>query len=231
VTEITDHLADIRGRVARALDRAGRDHDDVMIVAVSKQQSQERIAAAYRAGQIHFGESYVQEALPKMDALRDLPIVWHYIGPVQANKTRPIAERFQWVHSVDRAKIAERLSAQRPFHAPPLNVLVQINLAAEPQKAGVRSDEVAELARVIGTHPKLVLRGLMGIPPAQASREETTRFFAGLRELKLELAGSGIVTDTLSMGMSGDFETAILCGSTCVRIGTAIFGPRATPKV
>jgi pyridoxal phosphate enzyme (YggS family) len=199
-----------------------------MIVAVSKQQSVERIAAAYHAGQIHFGESYVQEALPKMDALRDLPIVWHYIGPVQGNKTRPIAERFQWVHSVDRAKIAERLSAQRPYHAPPLNVLIQVNLAAEPQKAGVRSDEVPELAALMRTLPKLVLRGLMGIPPAQASREDTTHFFAGLHALKDKLAGAGIVTDTLSMGMSGDFEAALTCGSTCVRIGTAIFGPRIT---
>jgi pyridoxal phosphate enzyme (YggS family) len=226
VTEITDHLADIRGRVARALDRAGRNRDEVMIVAVSKQQSVEHIAAAYRAGQIHFGESYVQEALPKMDALRDLPIVWHYIGPVQGNKTRPIAERFQWVHSIDRAKIAERLSAQRPYHAPPLNVLLQVNLAAEPQKAGARSDEVAALASLIRRLPKLVLRGLMGIPPALANREGATRFFEGLHALQDKLAGAGIVTDTLSMGMSADFETAILCGSTCVRIGTAIFGPR-----
>jgi pyridoxal phosphate enzyme (YggS family) len=231
VTEITDHLADIRGRVASALDRAGRKHDDVMIVAVSKQQSTDRIAAACRAGQIHFGESYVQEALPKMDALRDLPIVWHYIGPVQGNKTRQIAERFQWVHSVDRAKIAERLSAQRPYHAPPLNVLLQVNLAAEPQKAGARRHEAGELAARIRALPKLALRGLMGIPPAHASREETTRFFEDLRELKLELAATGIDTDTLSMGMSGDFETAILCGSTCVRIGTAIFGPRGTATV
>lgn len=197
-----------------------------MIVAVSKQQSIERVAAAHRAGQIHFGESYVQEALPKMDALRDLPIVWHYIGPVQGNKTRPIAERFQWVHSVDRARVAERLSAQRPYHAPPLNVLVQVNLAAEPQKSGARSDEVAGLAALIRTLPRLALRGLMGIPPANASHEETTRYFEGLCALKLELARAGMVTDTLSMGMSGDFETAIAAGSTCVRIGTAIFGPR-----
>jgi pyridoxal phosphate enzyme (YggS family) len=224
-------LADIRRRVARALDRAGRDHDDVMIVAVSKQQSVERIAAAHAAGQIHFGENYVQEALPKMDALRDLPIVWHYIGPVQGNKTRQIAERFQWVHSVDRARIAARLSAQRPYHAPPLNVLVQVNLAAEPQKSGAGRDEVAALAALIRPLPRLVLRGLMGIPPAQASRDDTMRYFDGLRALQLELAGAGIVTDTLSMGMSGDFETAIACGSTCVRIGTAIFGPRETSKV
>jgi pyridoxal phosphate enzyme (YggS family) len=202
-----------------------------MIVAVSKQQSAERIGAAYHAGQIHFGESYVQEALPKMDALRDLPIVWHYIGPVQGNKCRPIAERFQWVHSVDRAKIAERLSAQRPYHAPPLNVLIQVNLAAEPQKAGARSDEVAELAALVRSLPKLALCGLMGIPPERVSREDATLYFEGLRALQLELARAGIVTDTLSMGMSGDFETAIACGSTCVRIGTAIFGPRETSKV
>ena len=197
-----------------------------MIVAVSKQQSVARIVAAQRAGQIHFGESYVQEALPKMEELQELPIVWHYIGPVQANKTRPIAERFLWVHSVDRPKIAERLSAQRPYHAPPLNVLVQVNLAAEPQKTGAMSEEVAELAALIRALPRLVLRGLMGIPPAHASIEETTRYFEGLRALRHELAANGIVTDTLSMGMSDDFETAIACGSTCVRIGTAIFGPR-----
>ena len=154
--------------------------------------------------------------------------MWHYIGPVQANKTRPIAERFQWVHSVDRPKIAERLSAQRPFHAPPLNVLLQVNLAAEPQKAGAERREVAPLAALIRTLPRLVLRGLMGIPPAHASNADATRYFEGLRALKLELAATGIVTDTLSMGMSDDFETAIACGSTCVRIGTAIFGPRST---
>jgi len=226
VTEITDHLGDIRGRVARALERAGRDRDDVMIVAVSKQQSVEQIAAAHRAGQIHFGESYVQEALPKMDLLKELPIVWHYVGPVQANKTRPIAERFQWVHSVDRARIAERLSAQRPYHAPPLNVLLQVNLAGEPQKAGAPREQVAELATLARTLPRLALRGLMGIPPADASREDTALYFEGLRALTRELNRSGVVTDTLSIGMSGDFETAIACGSTCVRIGTAIFGPR-----
>lgn len=226
MTEITDHLADIRSRVARALDRAGRNHDDVTIVAVSKQQSIERIAAAHRAGQIHFGESYVQEALPKMEALRELPIVWHYIGPVQGNKTRPIAERFQWVHSVDRARVAERLNAQRPYHALPLNVLLQVDLAAEPRRAGARSEEVADLAALIRTLPRLALRGLMGIPPADANQEGARRYFEGLRALKLELARAGIGTDTLSMGMSGDFETAIAMGSTCVRIGTAIFGPR-----
>lgn len=197
-----------------------------MIVAVSKQQSPDRIALAERSGQIHFGESYVQEALPKMDELAALPIVWHYIGPVQANKTRPIAERFHWVHSVDRAKIAERLNAQRPYHAAPLNVLIQVNLAAEPQKAGTPSVEVAELAALIRTLPRLALRGLMGIPPADASDAAMTAYFTGMRALKHALAASGIVTDTLSMGMSGDFETAIACGSTCVRIGTAIFGPR-----
>jgi pyridoxal phosphate enzyme (YggS family) len=226
VTEITDHLADIRGRVARALDRVGRNDDEVMIVAVSKQQSIERIVAAHHAGQIHFGESYVQEALPKIAALRELPIVWHYIGPVQGNKTRLIAEHFQWVHSVDRARVAERLSAQRPYHAPSLNVLIQVNLAAEPQKAGARSAEVAELAALIRRLPRLALRGLMGIPPERLSRTDATHYFEGLRALKLELAGAGMVTDTLSTGMSGDFETAIACGSTCVRIGTAIFGPR-----
>ncbi|HEY5568796.1 MAG TPA: YggS family pyridoxal phosphate-dependent enzyme [Gammaproteobacteria bacterium] len=226
MTQITYHLADIRKRVSVALRDAGRGAEHVMIVAVSKQHPPECIAAAYRAGQSHFGESYVQEALPKIERLRDLPIEWHYIGPIQANKTRAIAERFQWAHSVDRAKIAQRLSAQRPVHAPPLNVLIQANLAGEPQKAGAAPGAVLDLAKLIARLPGLRLRGLMGVPPTHSTRAESASYFRELHGLQHELAAAGVLTDTLSMGMSDDFETAIANGSTCVRIGTAIFGPR-----
>jgi PLP dependent protein len=224
VTQITDHLAIIRERVAGALRRSNRDGDHVIIVAVSKQQSVDCITAAFKAGQRCFGESYVQEALAKMAVLGSLPIEWHFIGPIQANKTRPIAERFQWVHTVDRARIAERLNAQRPSHAPPLNVLIQVNLAREPQKAGVAEAALADLVDVVAALPRLRFRGLMGIPPARGTTADNAAFYSRLRELQTGLARDG--TDTLSMGMSGDFETAIENGSTCVRIGTAIFEAR-----
>ena len=226
MTEITYHLAEIRERVSVALEGAGRGGEHVMIVAVSKQQTADAIRAAHAAGQTRFGESYVQEALPKISALRDLPLEWHFVGPVQANKTRAIAESFQWVHSVDRAKIARRLHAQRPFHAPPLNVLIQVNLAAETSKRGTRAGEIPALAALIGELTRLRLRGLMGIAPARAEAGEAARYFGGLRELQRDLETAGIVTDTLSMGMSGDFEIALANGSTCVRIGAAIFGAR-----
>jgi PLP dependent protein len=225
VTEITDHLADIHKRVASSLRRAGRS-DQVTVVAVSKRHSSAHIAAAYRAGQKDFGESYVQEALAKMDALRDLPITWHFIGPIQANKTRAIAERFAWVHSVDRPKVVQRLAEQRPYHAAPLNTLIQVNLAGELQKAGVAVSDVPELARLVGSLPSLKLRGLMGIPPVHYGAREVAEFYRSLADLLASLSSSGYPMDTLSMGMSNDFETAIENGSTCVRIGTAIFGRR-----
>jgi hypothetical protein len=228
VTQITDHLANIRARVAAALESADRRGAPIVIVAVSKQRSVEDIRAAFDEGQVQFGESYVQEALGKIAQLHDLPIEWHFIGPIQANKTRAIAEHFQWVHSVDRAKVAERLNAQRPFHAPPLNVLIQVNLSGEPRKSGILRDGVAELANSIATLPRLRLRGFMGIPPAGSSAAESAIFFAGLQQLQRDLALTGITTDTLSMGMSADFEVAIRNGSTCVRIGTALFGARTS---
>ncbi|HLF10208.1 MAG TPA: YggS family pyridoxal phosphate-dependent enzyme [Gammaproteobacteria bacterium] len=227
MTQITDHLADIRERVARAAQQAGRATDSVMIVAVSKQQSAQTIMAAFHAGQKHFGESYVQEAIPKMDALEKLNLTWHFIGRMQANKTRAVAERFQWVHTVDRDRIAARLSEQRPYFAPPLNVLIQVNLGAEPQKGGVSEAEAAALAQTIQALPRLTLRGLMTIPPQLSTAAETQSLFRRLAALRVHLAAGGIAMDTLSMGMSVDFESAIAAGSTCVRIGTAIFGPRA----
>jgi PLP dependent protein len=227
VTDITDHLADIVERVARSAKLADRTASSVMIVAVSKQQSSNSIAEAHRAGQLHFGESYAQEAVEKMDALRNLDITWHFIGSIQSNKTRLIADRFQWVHTVDRAKIAKRLSEQRPYFAPPLNVLIQVNQAGEPQKGGAAEADVAELARSIQAMPRLRLRGLMAIPPLSAGDGDGPRhWFVRLAELQARLVRAGTPLDTLSMGMSADFEAAIGAGSTCVRIGTAIFGER-----
>ena len=225
MTEITDHLAQIRERVARAAKHAGRAPESVTLVAVSKQQPAEKIAAAHRAGVTHFGESYVQEALPKMTALEGLPVVWHFVGKVQANKTRQIAEHFAWVHTVDRVKIAERLSEQRPAHAPPLNVLIQVNQAGEAQKGGVLPADVAELARATAKLPRLHVRGLMTLPPQD---DTPAKWFAELAVLRTRLAGDGIALDTLSMGMSADFAEAVAAGATHLRIGTALFGPRAT---
>lgn len=226
MTEITDHLAEIRGRVSFALNRAGRGENEVTIVAVSKGQPAAAIAAAHAAGQRHFGESYVQEALPKIRLLDELDIVWHYIGPIQSNKTRAVAENFDWVHTVDREKVALRLGEQRPFYAPPLDVCIQVNLADEPQKAGVGRAGTAGLARTVSSLPRLRLRGLMGIPPAAASAADAGAFFAELAALERELNEAGLGLDSLSMGMSGDFEVAIGHGATLVRIGTALFGPR-----
>lgn len=196
------------------------------IVAVSKQQSPDAIQQAYRAGQRDFGESYVQEAEPKLAALAELDIVWHFIGRIQGNKTRFIAERFHWAHTVDRERIARRLAEQRPYHAPPLNVLIQVNLAGEPQKGGVAPDEVEPLADAIARFDRLALRGLMTIPPAGLDDSESRVYFERLAALQARLTARGFAVDTLSMGMSDDFEIAIAAGSTCVRIGTAIFGPR-----
>jgi pyridoxal phosphate enzyme (YggS family) len=223
VTEITDHLADLIERVARCAEQSGRSRDSVTIVAVSKQQSASAIATAQRAGLAHFGESYVQEALPKMSALADLPLVWHFVGRVQANKSRQIAEAFDWVHTVERLRIAERLNEQRSPHATPLNVLIQVNQGREPQKSGALPEDVANLARAIRKLPRLVLRGLMTLPPLDGA---PSRWFAELAALRAELADEGIPLDSLSMGMSADFEEAIAAGATHVRIGTALFGSR-----
>ena len=224
MTDITAHLADIVERVARATKRAQRAPDSVQIVAVSKQQPVSAIAAAYAAGLRHFGESYVQEALPKIAELEGLDITWHFVGRLQANKTRAVAEHFDWVHTVDRLRIAERLSEQRPHFAPRLNVLIQINQAGEEQKAGALERDAAALAREISLLPRLALRGLMTLPPH--SGEEAGEWFASLAALRARVAAEGIALDALSMGMSADFEAAIAEGANFVRIGTAIFGAR-----
>lgn len=223
MTEITDHLAEIIERVARSTERAGRSVTSVTIVAISKQQRASAIAAAHRAGLRHFGESYVQEALPKMAELVGLPITWHFVGKLQGNKTRQVAEAFDWVHTLDRLKIAERLNEQRPASAPPLNVLIQVNQGNEPQKGGAPVADVATLAHAIVDLPRLKLRGLMTLPPQS---DTPKKWFAELAALRAELEQSGVPLDTLSMGMSADFEPAIEAGATMVRIGTALFGAR-----
>lgn len=223
MTQITDHLAQIFERVARAAERNGRSPNSVTIVAVSKQQPAAAIEAARRGGISDFGESYLQEAVPKIAALGAAPITWHFVGRMQANKTRQVAETFAWVHTVDRLKIAERLSEQRNPFAPPLNVLIQVNQGGEPQKSGARPEDVAELARGIAALPRLALRGLMTLPPQSGTPRQ---WFAELAALRARLERDGIALDSLSMGMSGDFEDAIAAGATHVRIGTAIFGSR-----
>ena len=196
------------------------------LLAVGKAQPPEALAAAAACGLRHFGESYLQEALGKIAALRDRELTWHFVGRVQANKTRAIAEGFAWVHALDRLRIAERLAAQRPFHAPPLNVCLQVNLADEHGKGGVTPAELPALAAAVAGLPRLALRGLMCVPPEESEPARQRAWFARLRELLERLNASGARLDTLSMGMSGDFETAIAEGATIVRLGTALFGPR-----
>ena len=205
---------------------AGRNPESVTLVAVTKAKSAESVRLAATAGVTDFGENYLQEALAKMDQLADLKLKWHFIGGIQSNKTRAIAERFDWVQSVDRFSVARRLSEQRPFHAPPLNVCIQVALVPEPTKGGVAPDELAELARAIAGLPRLVLRGLMCVPPPQPNAAAERAVFAKLRAALDDLNAGGLKLDTLSMGMSGDFESAIAEGATLVRIGTALFGAR-----
>lgn len=224
---MSERIDALRSRITTAATRAGRSVDSVTLLAVSKGQSAEAIRAAAAAGLTDIGESYLAEALDKIDALADLPLSWHYIGRLQANKTRQVAERFAWVHGLDRLKIAERLAAQRPYHAPALNVCIQVNLAGEQSKGGVPAGQVPELAAAVAALPRLTLRGLMCIPPEETAPERQRAWFAGLRALADSLNTGGLSLDTLSMGMSGDFEAAIQEGATIVRVGTAIFGPRA----
>ncbi len=226
MTQITDHIAETLERVRFAQSAAGRAAADVTVLAVSKQQSVAAIRAAYQAGLRNFGENFFQEAIVKLRELEALDITWHFIGRIQSNKTRDIAEMFQWVHTVDRLKIAARLNDQRPHFSPPLNVCIQVNQAGETQKGGVEESEVAELAHAVMSLPRLRLRGLMTLPPVTPNPESNAPLFAGLNRLKTVLIEDGIPLDTLSMGMSTDFEVAIGQGSTIVRIGTAIFGPR-----
>jgi PLP dependent protein len=222
---LPERIAALRARMAAAAG-GGRNADSVTLLAVSKGQPAELIRAAAAAGLTQIGESYLGEALGKMKVLGDLPLTWHFIGRLQANKTRQVAESFAWVHGVDRLKIAERLSAQRPYHAPALNVCIQVNLAGEATKGGVTVPETPALAAAVAALPRLTLRGLMCIPPEEADPRRQREWFARLRMLRDSLNAGGLSLDTLSMGMSGDFEAAIQEGATMVRIGTALFGPR-----
>ena len=223
---LPERVEAVRERVARAAAAAGRNAHSVTILAVGKAQPVALLAAAAGCGLRHFGESYLQEALDKIAALRDHDLTWHFVGRVQANKTRPIAASFAWVHAVDRLRVAERLSEQRPLHAPPLNVCLQVNLAGEDTKGGVAPAQLPALVRAVGALPRLALRGLMCIPPEESEPARQRAWFARLRELLERLNAAGARLDTLSMGMSGDFEAAILEGATIVRLGTALFGPR-----
>lgn len=225
---IATALQAVRGRIARAAVAAGRNPSEVALLAVSKSWPAKRVREAYLAGQAAFGENYLQEALRKMEALAGLPLEWHFIGPIQSNKTRAIAERFSWVHSVEREKIAERLSQARRENAPPLKVCLQVNVSGEATKSGVSPEAVLALARQVARLPRLELRGLMAIPEPLPTATAQRASFRLLREIKERLCAEGISLDTLSMGMSQDLEAAIAEGATIVRVGAAIFGERKT---
>jgi len=212
--------------MAAAVKNAGRTDGEVRLLAVSKLQPEEKIRSLFAAGQRDFGENYVQEAVQKQLLLADLDICWHFIGPLQSNKTREVAGHFSWVQSVDREKLLRRLSAQRQPGLPPLNICLQVNISAETSKSGCLPQEVPALAREIAALPNLRLRGLMAIPAASDDPAQQRRPLAALRELLERLRAEHPALDTLSMGMSGDMDAAIREGATIVRIGTALFGPR-----
>jgi len=230
MSAIADGLQAVTERISRAILAAGRAPHEVTLLAVSKTVDIARIREAHHCGQRAFGENYLQEALAKIDALRDLDLDWHFIGPIQSNKTRPLAEHFNWAHAVDREKIARRLSEQRPADLPPLNICLQVNVSGEASKSGVAPADLPALAQAVAALPRLRLRGLMAIPEPAQDIEAQRKPFAQLRALQQQLRAIGIDTDTLSMGMSADMPAAIAEGATIVRIGTAIFGQRDYAK-
>jgi PLP dependent protein len=223
---LTLHVNHVRSRIDSAAKAAGRDPAAVTLVAVSKGKSAETIRAAATAGVTDFGENYLQEALGKIDQLADLRLIWHFVGGIQSNKTRAIAERFDWVHSIDRLAVARRLSEQRPFHAPPLNLCIQVAVVPEPGKGGLEPGNLRELAARTAELPRVRLRGLMCIPPPLPDAAAQRAVFSQLKVMLDGLIAGGLPLDTLSMGMSADFEAAIAEGATHVRIGTALFGAR-----
>jgi pyridoxal phosphate enzyme (YggS family) len=223
---IAKQLKIIRNKISAAEKKYHHKPDSVTLVAATKTRSVEEIAEAIKHGQIHFGENYLQEALPKISSLKNEKIIWHFIGPIQSNKTKLIAENFDWVESIDREKIAQRLNDQRPKNLPPLNVCIEVNLSDEETKSGVKLDEILPLAQKISTMPNLKLRGLMSIPESSRDFARQRQIFHKLAEALQQLDQQGFALDTLSMGMSDDFEAAIAEGATIVRIGSAIFGPR-----
>jgi PLP dependent protein len=224
---LPENIRLVQERIKLSATESGRTVDSVTLLAVTKSQPHDVVREAALAGLTQFGESYLQEALSKIEATRDLELTWHFIGNVQANKTRLIAENFAWVHGIDRLRIAERLSEQRPYHAPVLNVCLQVNLADEASKGGVLPADIPDLAARIAPLPRLRLRGLMCIPPANEDVALQRRRFAELARLLARLNDKDLQLDTLSMGMSADFEAAIHEGATIVRVGTALFGARS----
>ena len=224
--DVAAALQAVHTRVRAAEERFGRVPGSVALLAVSKTRPPEDLRAAFVEGQRAFGENYVSEALGKMASLGDLAIEWHFIGPVQSNKTRPIAERFAWVHSVDREKVARRLAEHRPMGLPPLQVCVEVNVSGEESKSGVAPGELPALARTVAALPRLRLRGLMAVPAPEEDFELQRRAFRRLRELFEGLRGEGLPLDTLSMGMSGDLEAAVMEGASHLRVGSDLFGRR-----
>ncbi|HCS43184.1 MAG TPA: YggS family pyridoxal phosphate-dependent enzyme [Pseudomonas sp.] len=223
MSTIADNIAQVSSRIHAAAVAAQRDEHSVQLLAVSKTKPAEALREAYAAGILDFGENYLQEALGKQLELADLPLIWHFIGPIQSNKTRAIAEHFAWVHSVDRLKIAQRLSEQRPADLPPLNLCIQVNVSGEASKSGCTPADLPALANAISELPRIKLRGLMAIPEPTEDRAAQDAAFAAVRNLQASL---NLPLDTLSMGMSHDLESAIAQGATWVRIGTALFGAR-----
>ena len=226
MNNLKENLNNVRARIEAACEKAGRNPGEVVLLAVSKLHPAERVRALRALGQRAFGENYVQEALAKQQQLADQDIEWHFIGPLQSNKTREAAAHFDWVQSADRDKILRRLSGQRPDSLGPLNVCIQVNIDREPQKAGVLPEGAAELARLAGSLPGLRLRGLMTIPRMATAGHDPCDSYRRMKELFEELRDAGIAMDTLSMGMSADLEQAIAQGSTLVRVGTDLLGPR-----
>ena len=226
MTDIAQALAGVRQRIAQAATAAGRDPAGITLLAVSKTKPVEMIRAAHAAGQVAFGENYLQDALPKIAALQELDLEWHYIGRIQSNKTREIAANFAWVHGIDKLKHAQRLNHQRDPAQPPLQCCIQVNLSGEASKGGVTREQLPALARDLVTLPRLRLRGLMTMPDPGSDRATQSAMFAELAALREQLNTGGLALDTLSMGMSGDLELAIAAGSTLVRVGTDIFGAR-----
>lgn len=223
MSTIADNILQVSSRIQAAAKAAHRDENSIQLLAVSKTKPAEALREAYAAGIRDFGENYLQEALSKQLELADLPLIWHFIGPIQSNKTRAIAEHFDWVHSVDRLKIAQRLSEQRPADMPPLNICIQVNVSGEASKSGCTPADLPALANAISTLPRLKLRGLMAIPEPTEDRAAQDAAFAAVQSLQASL---NLPLDTLSMGMSHDLESAIAQGATWVRIGTALFGAR-----
>ena len=223
MSTIADNIGLVSQRIRAAAQAVQRDESSVHLLAVSKTKPAQAVREAYAAGMRDFGENYLQEALGKQAELTDLPLSWHFIGPIQSNKTRAIAENFAWVHSVDRLKIAQRLSEQRPADLPPLNICIQVNVSGEASKSGCTPADLPALAEAISSLPRLKLRGLMAIPEPTEDRAAQDAAFAAVRDLQASL---NLGLDTLSMGMSHDLESAIAQGATWVRIGTALFGAR-----